>query len=119
MEINLVKEALKEELIRWQNWHTNHLRELQEFEINLERDYQNIELTMRIYGGILTDELNIMGHVPTTTHIDEIPNPLTFSSTATSKTGQWTHDERVKTIELAHPIEAKPVTKTELKINMK
>ena len=68
--MDLVKEALKEEIKRWQNWHTSHLRELQEFEINLERDYKNVELTMRYYGETLVDELQIKNQYPISTHID-------------------------------------------------
>ena len=114
--MDLAKIALQESILRWIDFHMNHLKELQTWSVNIDNNYVDIEMSMRNYGLILQDELQIMGHLPLTTHTDEIPNPLTISSTATSKTGQWTHSERVKTITLARPIEAKETNnKTEFK----
>ena len=127
--MDLVKESLKEEVDRWIRFHMNKLREVQQYAIDISndsishKDYLNVELTMREYANILIDELNIMNKAPITTHTEEIPTPLSISSTdAVSKTAVYSsHKENlVKETILARPVEHQaPKTQTSFKFDQK
>ena len=119
MAINIAKVALEEEIDRWIRWHTNKLRSMQQYAIDIsnDKDYENIEVLMRYYGGLLIDELELMGHKSAINKIDVNtvnkdslpPEPVIFSSDALSKPGNYTHSEdnninnNRKVITLARP----------------
>jgi hypothetical protein len=96
--MDIAKIALEEEVDRWIRFHTQKLREMHQYAIDLsnDRNYVNIELTMRHYGIVLADEIMITCHKPMPTHTEDIPTPITLGGPALSiESNPSSHKEEI------------------------